>query len=821
MMDKESSNDLLAALSAHDVRHLSPAEQGRFGLPVGNGDLAALVWTPADHLQITVNKSNAWDDAPDLPVADWHWSAQMEEKMTALVSCAALSFRNHLPLFETTYLDDFEARLHLRAGYVSVRAESPMCATLAKTYVVRDPDVLVVDYDETTPEEVEREITLSRWGSRRFFHWFAQLNPDTSAGLAGTTAGCDDEHVWIEQQLRRISFAVVARFEGATVRTDRPNSHTARITTSRAQQIAGQLFLAVVTSEDHEDPLSEARRRVDRAATVGMKALVDENFRRWQAYWSRSSVRIPDPYLENLYAFSLYQAGASATGAYPPMHHGGLWLWNHDAGNWGAYYHWNEQQMVWPVHASGHPDLAKGYYQWRFNSLGYAREMARKTHGVGGAFYTDVSDRDGRQAVDNHLSHNLTCGTQIAMDFWRHFLYTGDEEFLRARAYPMMKACSQFYLEYLEQDDEGVYHVPRSTCYEDVVLQRDSVTDLAAIRQSFAACIEAAELLGVDKELGTQWQDVLAHLADFTLVQENGQTVFASGIAIADGELARPRRSYKKGDALFNCWFWGPMAPVFPSGVVGLAQEGAELFEAARNTVRIVGQTSAGGWLPSCVFAARLGMSEEALDWLGWYVNRCQLLAQGFMREGHDCDGATDIWASGESAIIRNGHRSDEKTRLLSRGYDVPVPQCNCDLMTTIQEMLFQSHDGVLRVFPATPGAWKDAAFRLYAVGGFVVTAERSDGQTRHVQVESTRGGRCQVANPWPGRQATVGHGVSQEPSLTTKASVIEFETTPGEMYSVRLKTEAGGPLPALDLKVSEPGPRQAYGRMLGIPRFF
>ena len=48
-------------------------------------------------------------------------------------------------------------------------AASPVCSSTIKTFIMRDPDVLVMDIDETACEPVERKITLSRWGSRRFF----------------------------------------------------------------------------------------------------------------------------------------------------------------------------------------------------------------------------------------------------------------------------------------------------------------------------------------------------------------------------------------------------------------------------------------------------------------------------------------------------------------------------------------------------------------------------------------------------------------------------------------------------------------------------
>ncbi|MCC7353416.1 MAG: hypothetical protein IT330_06615 [Anaerolineae bacterium] len=831
------AGDLQTALSdlldAHDIRYLSPASEGRFALPVGNGDLGTMVWTPPGRLQLAINKSNAWDDAPDYPVPDWHWSPLTEEKMTALVSCAALSIRNNLPLFEPLYLDDFEARVHLREGYVSVNARSPFCTTQARTYVLRDPDILLVDYDEQAQEPVEREFILERWGSRRLFHWFAQVVPDTTVGLHGTAVGCDERHVWIEQKLRRITFAVAARFVGAPARLDSPNSHAARITTERARDLHGQLYLAVVTSEEDEHPLAAAKRRVDEAIGLGTEALLARNEERWAEFWSRSYVRLPDPYLENLYYFSRYQMGASSAGPYPPMHHGGIWIWNHDVGNWGSYYHWNEQQMVWPAHAAGHPELAMGYYDWRFKGLERAKETARKIHGIGGAFYSDVSDRDGRIAtngqMDTHLTYNLTPGSQIAMDFWRHYRYTGDRDFLRTRAYPMMKAAIQFYLEYIERDEKGVYHVPASVGYEGHLRVRDCVPDLAIIRQTLAACVEASALLSVDAAERARWQEVLTHLAAFTLVEENGQTVIATGIAIQDepGKSYEVGRPYKRGEALFYRGFWLPMAPAFPSGVVGLAQKGTPLFDAVCNAVRIIGPDSPGGWIPSSVFAARLGMAEEALAWLAWSVNHCQMFPQGFMQEGQYHNGSTDVWMADEPRLVRDGMRTEERTKLLSRFHDVPAPECNCDTMTISPEMLFQSHDGILRAFPAMPEAWGDAAFRLHAVGGFVVTAERFHGKTLHVVIESTRGGPCRLANPWGDMHVAIREVAPQGETEPTAADIIaadavlEFVTKAGYTYVVRRAAQIDRALSSAKMPVPAPGPREGYGRMLGIARHF
>src|SRR6266852_8279862 len=105
------------------------------------------------------------------------------------------------------------------------------------------------------------------------------------------------------------------------------------------------------------------------------------------------------------------------------------------------------------------------------------------------------------------------------MDFWRNYLYTQDHEFLRAQAYPVIKATAQFYLEILEHGDDGKYHMPRSTGYENHLEQRDTISDLATIRQHFPACIRASEILDVDADLRPRLAGVVKNLAAFTVLE--------------------------------------------------------------------------------------------------------------------------------------------------------------------------------------------------------------------------------------------------------------------------------------------------------------
>jgi alpha-L-fucosidase 2 len=824
------------SMAQHDIVYLTPTSEGSESLPIGNGDLVGMAAMSSVGLDFVINKANLWDDRPNEPAlpANWAWDPTEEERWTTIVSGCRLHVRSALPLLDSLYLDNFQARLSLQEARVQINSTSPLGKLNAAAWVTKDPPVLVVDYDESTPEPVEREIELERWGSRRLFHWYAQYEPrSTGVGLDGTEARTDGHCIWIQQKLRGVSFVVVARFVGGPNRTKIVSRHSAVITIPKAERLTGQVYLSIVTSEEARDPLAAARRNVDQAADLGRGRLLAAHRKCWADFWSKSFVSIPHDYIENLYYFNLYQLAASSQGAYPPTHCGSLWFWNHDVRRWGHYYHWNVQQQYWPVHAANHAELAKPYYEFRRRMLPEAEKYARSVHNKGGAFYSDVTDRSGRGTIHQSVMYIMTVGPQIAMDFWRHYLYTLDEEFLRDHAYPVMKATALFCLEILERDADGAYHMPRSTGYENHVEQRDTISDLATIRQHLPACIRASEILGVDADLRPRLSGVVKNLATFTVLEdatdENGNklpSVFSSGLPIADESIGPDpshrwlkQRQVKKGERQFNISFFVENAPIFPSGIIGLGQRGTHLFDVAVNTAIALGPGPAWNSLP-IISLARLGRGTDSVRFLETMVERYQRFPQGFFAElsqpneasGNRFDMATPF-------RLLNGNRT-ERGMLPSRWFDYPDLELGGVLMTAVNEMLMQSHDGVIRVFPAVPPEWKDASFHLRAVGAFMVTGEMRDGKVRPYLIESVNGSPCRTEIIWDAadiKDLSTGKEVAQ----AHRGAVVSFETTRGSRYLVSPSDESVElPQPPTP-RTANISPKQWRGCSIGIPRQF
>lgn len=731
--------DYAAYLSGHDLVYRSPAEDGWEGLPLGNGDLGGMLWNPGGDLLWTLNKCDTWDDHPGFEPGN----------QTDLVSCAALRLRS-LPVFDWLYLQQFEGRLSLHDATVRLHATTPFGETRVEAFCSSASKTFCLHLNDSLTEPVTREFELSRFGSRSLDLLITKpgtYSGDAAQRVGDTDAGADPEGIWITQKLARISFAVYLSTDGGETHPHREHSHAAVIRSLPIQKADITMYASIVTSEEAADPLAAARANVFNAKQQGWQKLHAEHARQWAAFWQKSFVHLPNDYVENLWYLFFYQLNSCSRGRYAPLFSGGLWLWNHDVRQWGGrYYHWNEQGVYWPVHAANHAELAEPYYRTYFPMLDGARAAARRAHNVEGAFFSDIANRSGEQLYKGEsVTCNLTPAMQIALDFWRHYQYTGNETFLRERALPFLEGSVRFYLALLRKTPDGTYFLPSSCAYEtplagDEKRLRNATPDLATIRAGFRAFIQAT---GGNGDLAHQCQDVLGHFPHFATFSDptRGGEVFGRG-TLPSGKVAT--------DPVFR----PDQSPVFPAGEVGLDHRNSPDFPIAVRTWRAGVRGELGIW-PESVVAARLGLATQANEELEFRVDQLQIFPQGFFTDmgmrtlrfyAHNQAEGPPIrgW---DARPITKGVRPEPRP-LPMRPITQPFLESAGIFATTIEEMLLQSYSGRIRVFPSVPANWT-ASFTLRAVGGFLITSECEAGQVLYVSVESLQGGRCTIVNPW------------------------------------------------------------------------
>lgn len=788
-------------VSRHDLVYLTPPSDPIQGLPIGNGEIGVLAWFEDSRIIFVVNKSDLWDDATFGRFRNWH--PEEEEFSTTLRHGCRIIVDFKQPIFDVFYLKDFRARIGLADASVSFSVAGPFGTAAGRGFVDHATGTFCFEGHSRLKENVPLEIRLERFGSRTFSHWYSLVNRNPELGLKGTRSAADRDGIYVTHRLTSGTFAAGCR----VIESNRlkivntvEHSHAARtaLTGSCDKRFR---FLAAVTSPVAADPVPAVKKQLKSAEAEGPAKLFRAHRRAWKEFWLRSLMEFGDDYLDSLWHITMFYAACSQRGKYPGRFINGLWSWNRDVQIWNFYFHWNQQQIYWPLNAAGHHDLIESYLEYRFNSLPHAREDARTVFKTDGAIISDVCERRGYNSESEF--HNHTPVAQIAMEFWRQYRYTGDREFLKVRALPFLLEAAKFFESLFEKGEDGKYHAREGTGYEGWIRLHDCVTELVYARVLFAAVLAALAEAGVSEPRAETWRDILANLASLPTVKaekgfirngilhrgwfkgdramsdrllaagfgveakkwltsflpgetsSSGATAIFETINREEGKPPLPdsyRDDLRCNDGIFP---WTENAAVFPSGLVGLSAKGTELFDVTANTVKMFACPGMG-WFPLGVTLARLGLAAEARKVIEAWPMYWQYYVNGWGHYGPlavmKCESSlpnrTSHMGIRDASLTSEEER--QKNKFSFRMY--PFRHMGMEAMSCfaagMNEVLLQSHDGVIRVAPAAAKDQK-ARFTLHAEGGFVVSAEIEKGKPLWIAVESRRGGACRLANPW------------------------------------------------------------------------
>lgn len=781
-------------VSQYDLAYLSPPVDPMQGIPLGNGEIGVLFWCEDSKLIAVVNKSDLWDDAAFGPFHNW--SGKEEDLSTTQRHACRIIVDFKLPVFNILYLSDFRAKLNLADASMTMEATSPFGKIRVRAFVDHRTGLLLYDLNSNLNEDVPLEVAVERYGSRTYSHWYSQINRNSSIGLSGTGTIAGDDGVFITQKLSSGTFAAggkVMKDNNLSVKYLREHSRCGVFRLTGNPQKTAQLAFSV-TSPLETDPVAVVMNSLDEAKKSGWQSYELSNAEAWKAIWNRSMMDYGDDYLNNLWHLTMFYANASQGGKYPGRFNNGLWGWSRDVQNWNFYFHWNQQQLFWPLNAAGHHDLESSYLDFRFRSLPQAKKDAQELFKSDGAFISDVTERRGFNSSGEKINH--TPIAEIALDFWRHFQFTGDKMFLREKALPFIVEAARFYKSILGKEEDGLYHAKEGSGYEGWIKLRDGLTELVYARALFSTALEALKTAGTTLPEASGWKDILDHLAPLLSVQAGedaitregsgyrlttgfykgkpcpSDRIFAAGWGIKENRMLMVYSPVKdtainNGMKLLDGIFPSvPSSPVFPSGTIGLAQKGSELFDKMTATALLYGPEITG-WDPVPVVMARLGLGAELSADLQRFPSRWQIYCNGWGHWGLEGEVNKDAGWFFRTNQVRDVNSPDKEERF-------PLPmwpfrhmsmESMSVLATAMNESLLQSHDGVLRVFPAFP-AEKDCRFTLHARGGFIVSSEIRSGKVQWICLESLLGSPCTVEIPWD--QAVVQNAGAKKGKIFT-----------------------------------------------------
>lgn len=763
-------------IAQYDLAYLSPPIDPMQGIPLGNGDLGVLFWCEDSKIIAVINKSDLWDDAAFGPFRNW--SGKEEDYSTTQRHACRIIIDFKFSVFSTLYLSDFKAKLNLADASLSLESASSFGKVSLKTFVDHETGTLFYELGSDLNENIPLEVTVERFGSRTFSHWYYQINRDATIGLSGTEVIADNSGVFITQKLTSGKFAVggsVISKNDLTVNYSREHSRCAKISLSGSREKNAQLAFAV-TSPMEGDAISEAKNTLTTALEKGLDASRKLNTEAWKSIWNRSLMDYGDDYLNNLWYLTMYYANTSQGGKYPGRFNNGLWGWDRDVQNWNFYFHWNQQELYWPLNAAGFNELVTPYLNFRFNSLPQAKKDAKEYFNSNGAFISDVTERRGYNSSVEKINH--TPVAEIALDFWRQYQYTGDKKFLQEKVQPFILEASRFYESLFVKENDGLYHAKEGTGYEGWIKLKDGLTELVYARALFSTTLEMLKETKTNLPEAAKWKEILDHLAplpttpagDNVIAKENADfklktgffkgekcptdQIFAAGWGIKENKMltvfnpvadSTLNNGLKLLDGIFPSV---PSSPVFPSGMIGLSQKGSDLFRKMTATALLYGSEGTG-WDPVPIVLARLGLADELATDLARFPGRWQIYCNGWGHWGLEGEVNKDAeWFFRTNKVIDVADYKAGTFPLPMWPFRHMSMEAMSVLATAMNESMLQSYDGILRIFPAFR-ATKNGRFTLHAEGGFVVSSEIKSGEVQWICIKSLLGNTCNVQLPW------------------------------------------------------------------------
>ena len=434
-----------------------------------------------------------------------------------------------------------------------------------------------------------------------------------------------------------------------------------------------------------------------------------------------------DPQLATLYfQFARYLLiSCSRPGGQPATLQG---LWNDSlTPPWDSKYtiNINTEMNYWPAMTANLGELTAPLTQLVLEMSETGKRTAKIHYGARGWVAHHNTDLWRATAPVDGPAYGMwpSGGAWLSCQLFDNYLFTGDKSELK-KIYPAMKGAAQFFLDTLVEEPTHKWLV---TCpslspeNQNPAAPKTSLTagptmDLEILRDLFADCIRASEILGTDEKFRREIAATRARLAPLQIGSAGQLQEWLQDLDMQSHALNHRHVSHLYG--------------MFPSGQIDVNTT-PELAAAVKKSLEIRGD-QATGWATA------------------WRINLWARL--------HDGDHAFKIF---EFLL--------SPRRTFPDMFDAHPPfqiDGNFGGASGIVEMLLQSQNDEIQVLPALPSAWRSGSVKgLRARGGFEVDIAWKDGQLVSAKIHSLNG------NP-----ARLRYGAATKFMMTKKGETVSWD---------------------------------------------
>ena len=499
------------------------------------------------------------------------------------------------------------------------------------------------------------------------------------------------------------------------------------VTVSGADSVT--LLLAAGTNYSDEyptyrtvDPHAEVTARVEAAASKPYEQLRVEHLADYSELFDRVNLdvgqQMPDIPTDELlngyqdgsaspaarkalevlfFQYGRYLLVASSRDGSLPANLQGVWN-NSTNAPWGADYHVNInlQMNYWPAETTNLSETTGPLFDYVDSLVAPGEVTAQEMFGNRGWVVHNETTPYGFTGVHDWATAFWfpEAAGWLAQHYYEHYEFTQDEQFLRQRAYPMLKSLSQFWIDELVTDPrDGQLVVNPSYSPEQGEFSAGASMSQEIVWDLFTNTIEAAEVVG-DGGFIDELAAVKADLDPGLRVGSWGQ------LQEWKEDWDDPTNQHRHASHLFALHPGDQINPL----------DNPELAEAAKVSLRARGDGGTG-WSKA------------------WKIN---------------------FWAR-----LLDGNHSHKmlseqlKQSTLDNLWDTHPPfqlDGNFGATAGIAEMLLQSHTGAIDVLPAVPDFWSNGSVEgLRARGDVTVDADWAGGTPTRIALRPEQDGSLTV----------------------------------------------------------------------------
>jgi len=450
----------------------------------------------------------------------------------------------------------------------------------------------------------------------------------------------------------------------------------------------------------------------------------------WKQFWDRSFVFInPEKLIDTSTAWQVgrnyqlfrYMLGCNSFGDYPTKFNGGLFTYDPalvdtaysftpDFRNWGGGIHTaqNQRLVYFPMIKNGDFELLKPQFDFYLRILKNAELRSKVYWNHNGACFTEQIENFGLPNMAEY-AFKRPPGFDKGLEYnaWLEYMWDTVLEFcfmmLEEERYtqknistyiPFIESCLRFFDEHYQLlarqrgikplDGNGHLVLYPGSAAETFKMAYNATSTIAALRTVTGRLLQLpSNYLGEERKY---FEHFLSRIPPISFAEFDGYKTIA------------PAQSWERINNVESPQLY----PVFPWGIYGIGKPGLDIaLNTWRYDTNAIKFRSFVGWKQDNIFAARLGLTDEAARITGLKLKNSARRFPAFWGPGFDWTPDHNWGGSG---------------------------------MIGLQEMLMQVDDKKIYLLPAWPKDW-DVHFKLHAPYQTTIEAIVKNGKIESLKV--------------------------------------------------------------------------------------